>query len=351
IGNRLGRIILRAMAAQPGDRFPNVGEMVIALESYLEESGLAKDKIPGELARYFQAPVPYEAALKARLLDHLTRRGQELMGKDDRAGALDAFDRVLTIDPENAKVLAILDGINRRTKLKHVGIATLAIVAIGGGAFAINEKAKVAPETPQFEGPPVHVELAGRAVVAHDDQPPPAPIDAAEPDAAPAVVIAPRLDAGRVATSEPDGGSVLAPVDIAVKVVQFSGSQYRLDRGRWQPVTSDTILVRVDKPVEIEVQNPSFEEVSQTLTRDSKNVMISMQLRPASVVAKCPVKTASVEIDGQSWKLDDAFTIKFDKNATSSKKTVKVRFIDKEIDAQDIEVNAGKLSEVTCALH
>src|SRR3984885_4363004 len=45
IGNRLGRIILRAMAAQPVDRYPAIGEMVIALEGYLEETGLAPDKV------------------------------------------------------------------------------------------------------------------------------------------------------------------------------------------------------------------------------------------------------------------------------------------------------------------
>src|SRR5437868_9583434 len=63
VGNRLGKIMLRAMALQPSDRFPNIGEMVIALDAYLEESGTAADKLTSELARYFKAPVPYEQAL------------------------------------------------------------------------------------------------------------------------------------------------------------------------------------------------------------------------------------------------------------------------------------------------
>src|SRR5947207_3319532 len=66
IGNRLGRIILRAMAAAPGDRFPAVSEMVIALEGYLDESGIAHDKVAGELGRYFQGPTAYEQALRDR---------------------------------------------------------------------------------------------------------------------------------------------------------------------------------------------------------------------------------------------------------------------------------------------
>src|SRR5207248_3048146 len=45
IGNRLGRVILRAMAAAPADRYPAIGEMVLAIEAYLEESGISKDKV------------------------------------------------------------------------------------------------------------------------------------------------------------------------------------------------------------------------------------------------------------------------------------------------------------------
>src|SRR5205807_2149511 len=91
IGNRLGRIILKAMAAQPKDRYAAISEMVLAIEGYLDESGLPKDKIPSELARYFKAPASYEAALKERLLDHLARRGRERLDADDRSGALDVF--------------------------------------------------------------------------------------------------------------------------------------------------------------------------------------------------------------------------------------------------------------------
>src|SRR5512138_639183 len=94
IGNRLGRIILRAMAAEPADRFPNVGEMVLALEAYLEESGVQADKVATELARYFEAPVAYEQAFETRLVEHLTTRGSKLLATNDRSAALDVFDRV-----------------------------------------------------------------------------------------------------------------------------------------------------------------------------------------------------------------------------------------------------------------
>src|SRR5215510_9878433 len=123
IGNRLGRVILRAMAAAPNDRFAAVSEMVIALEGYLDETGIAHDKVAGELGRYFQGPAAYEQALKGRMIDHLTRRGGKLLADDDRAAALDVFDRVLTIDPQNSRVLEILDGINRRKRRRINAIA------------------------------------------------------------------------------------------------------------------------------------------------------------------------------------------------------------------------------------
>src|SRR5687767_10203904 len=88
IGNRLGKIILRAMAAEPADRYAGIGEMVLALESYLEESGIPTDKVQAELGRYFQAPPAYELALEERLVDHLTRLGQDKLAQDDRAHAL-----------------------------------------------------------------------------------------------------------------------------------------------------------------------------------------------------------------------------------------------------------------------
>src|SRR5688572_27614577 len=118
IGNRLGKIILRAMAAEPADRYAAIGEMVTALEGYLEESGIPTDKVQAELGRYFQAPPAYELALEERLVDHLTRRGQELLANDQRAAALDIFDRILTIDANNEKVISILDRINRQTRIK-----------------------------------------------------------------------------------------------------------------------------------------------------------------------------------------------------------------------------------------
>jgi len=151
IGNRLGRIMLRAMAEKPSDRFQAISEMVIALEGYLEESGLAHDRVAGELGRYFDAPAAYEQALKDRMVDHLTRRGQKLLADDDRPAALDVLDRVLTIDPSNPKVLGILDGINRRKRLRVHATAVGLVALLGMGAWRVHHDA----QPPALEAPAV----------------------------------------------------------------------------------------------------------------------------------------------------------------------------------------------------
>src|SRR5262245_50497095 len=173
IGNRLGRIILRAMAAQPSDRFPAIGEMVLALEGYLEESGIAHDKVAGELGRYFQAPGAYELALKERMIDHLTRRGQDQLAADDRAAALDVFDRVLTIDPKNPRVLEILDGINRR-KRRRANLAAAGFVGVlAVCAWMVHRNAEPPPAdpTPALEAPGASPLAPRRTEIAHVEMP------------------------------------------------------------------------------------------------------------------------------------------------------------------------------------
>ena len=100
------RIILRSMARMPGDRFRDMGEMLAALERYLDGSGLGGVK--DELARFFKAPAPYEMALKARLVDHLLRRARDCLTAGNQPVALEQLDRVLAIDPVNPHVTEIL---------------------------------------------------------------------------------------------------------------------------------------------------------------------------------------------------------------------------------------------------
>ena len=111
VGAELAKIIAKAMAPEPGDRYPTMAAMVADLEAYLAGSGLGSAK--DELARYFAAPAAYELALGARLIDHLLRRAKaELPTR--RAHALELLDRVLQIEPQHEGARALLASIERQ---------------------------------------------------------------------------------------------------------------------------------------------------------------------------------------------------------------------------------------------
>jgi len=364
IGNRLGKIILRAMAAAPNDRYPAIGEMVLALDAYLEESGIDTEKVTSELARYFKAPGPYEAALKERLVDHLTRRGQKLLGNGEQAPALDVFDRVLTIDPQNEKVLAILDGLNRRARVKTVAIGALAVGAITAGGYMVHKRSQppepqpppdpsmivvhtgsASTQTSHVEAPPIDID-AGVAVVAIDANPQ-RPTNGGSGGGS-SVVVTPPIDAGVVDQ----------PVEVTVRAT-VAGAEWRFPGGTWQAVAGTSFVVPVTAPTTIEVQHECCQTVSVDLDRGKRAAIASLQFRPAILKAVCAVPDAVVsvewkkngEIQTRTPSLGAPMTITFDQNATNSSRSITVEFTNGEkTDSQTVTVNAGKTTEVKCAL-
>ncbi len=353
IGNRLGRMILKAMAAMPDDRYSAVGEMVLALEAYLEESGLPPDKIPAELARYFTAPASYEEALRTRLVDTLTRAGQTKLEGDDRSGALDVFDRVLTIEPENEKVLAILDRLNRRARLKTALFAVVGVGVLCVGGYAIHERGTAATSAPNIVVPIGSDSRDGQ--VAHEVRPPDAAqIAAVIPDARAEVMVAAPRDANRPALvpadAAPDAAAPLEPVQVKINGL-FAGSQYRIGgQGPFLP-TGDTLLLKVLEPIKLEIQNACCVPIDMQLDHNTKSFQAPMELRPASVTPKCEVADVSVIVDNEAWPLGSTKSVTFDTNATDSQHVFTIAFVgSKKIkeDPHTVTVHAGTELEVKC---
>jgi serine/threonine-protein kinase len=363
IGNRLGRIILRAMAAQPGDRFPAIGEMVLALEGYLEESGIAPDKVAGELGRYFEAPAAYEQALKERMIDHLTRRGQHQLATDDRAAALDIFDRILTLDPHNARVLDILDGLTRRKRLRTLAIATGFAVLLGFCAWMIHRNAQPPAADPPpnviapADSPPpgsasthvVYLEIPAIPVVpaipAIRDSPAdvasaPAPPDAAR-TASPPHPAAP-LDAAVVATA----------IATQIRISPAKNAEYAVGNGPRKPVPDDGIIhleLLADTEIHVFSLTKCCQEESK-IVRPGADVTIVMPYLPGRVMPSCSENpTAEVRIGGVSARLDHTFAIPIG-DSTDETRTVTVEFLGDHVDPKPIKVTvqAGKTREVPC---
>lgn len=332
------------MAQAPTERYQAIGDMVIALEAYLEESGVAAEKVTGELAHYFAAPASYESELAVRIVDALTQAGQKHLSAQQRAAALDAFDRVLTIDPRNPGVRAILDRLHRRSRAKWVATAAIGAAVLSLCGYAIQQRAQPLPaSTPAFDvavAPPVSPQTKR---IVYDDPPPAQPqatdtptARAASPNEAPS----PPVDAPLAATL----------VEVAVAVV---GSEYRVDNETtWHSIEGKEFTISVADRAIVEIRNPYCPSVKVALERAVPHVDVAQPFSPASIVAKCSTTDVSVSIDGASFTLDSPKSIEFDKNALSKDREVAVVFTgSKAIDRQQVLVTAGQLVEVRCALH
>jgi eukaryotic-like serine/threonine-protein kinase len=357
IGNQLGRILDRAMAREPADRYPAMSEMVIALESYLDDCGL--EEPASELARYFQAPTAYEVALRARVIDHLARRGKAQLSHN-HAAALDAFDRVLTLDPGNAEVLAALDRVALRRKTVRAIAATAVLVALAGAWILIQRVTASPPVMPL--APIVATAEPSRTAVAYDNPPPPPPpggdptIEAPAEGSAgsgregsPPDHPADRSTKGASATTT---GPALPPVAPAVVVVSPASSEVRIDDGPWQRVAQRLSVPIDDDGVRVTVRNDSCcESQSRTLTRadGGTQVAISLDFLAAQIIPRCAVADVEVKVDGKLAPLGSPASIPFGAT-TRTQRTVVVEFLGDRIDRHQVTVHPAEQQEVACAL-
>ncbi|MBK9033290.1 MAG: serine/threonine protein kinase [Myxococcales bacterium] len=352
VGGELGRIIVKAMAADPADRYPTMTAMVADLEGYLDGSGLGTPK--DELARYFAAPAVYEVALGQRLVDHLLRRAKaELPTR--HALALDLLDRVLTIDPDHEGARLLLASIERRHRWRRVAVGVGLVVLAGGGGWGLRHALR-GGATPR---PAIDAAVAADAAV---DAPP--PVDAG------------ALDAGDLdASAEPIDADVDAPIDdpgprradahallpappedaAAARTFTLSVSppdaEVRIGEGPWQrylgghaelpaPTAATGRTVRRDDCCE-----PSQRRVGPESA--GGRIAIALGFLPAQLTPRCARADVQVEIDGHTARLDKPTLITF--GGALTQRQVTVRFIGDTITSQKVTVRYAEAKEVTCA--
>ena len=358
IGNQLGKIILRAMARLPADRFPTVGAMLADLESYLAGSGLTGDK--EELARYFANPAAYELALGARLTDHLVRRARTEVGRD-RAGALELLDRVLTIDPKHAGALDLMRGLERKQRWRRSAAAVALAVAAGGGAWGLRRT--LDSGGPRLIGAtdggavgldagPLAIDAAVAATLdaaPNDSGATPEPIDAREPlaatDARRPEVLPVKVDA-RPIDAAVVGGVVTLRVSPA-------DAEIRIGTGPWQRALGGTLAVPAPSvATEVEVRAAGCEPKTITIGPDQagKPVPVLLDFLAAQVTPTCADATVEVRFDGVAVALGKTRTVPFGAT-TMTTRNVTVEFIGGDpprVDKHAIVVHPAEQTEVAC---
>ncbi len=130
----LARIITRALAHRPDDRYPDVTPICDDLTAYLTEAGLTD--VRAELRAYFADPAAYDQALPKRLAAALTESARTQLAAGRRAKAMELWNRVLAFDPDNETVNAALRRLQGRRRLQQAMTAAALVAAATGGVLA-----------------------------------------------------------------------------------------------------------------------------------------------------------------------------------------------------------------------
>jgi len=362
VGSELGNIIKKAMAQEPDDRYPDISAMHDDLKRYLQGSGFKE--FEAESARFFAAPASYEMALRARLMDALTRSGRELL-EENRVAALEKFNRVLTMDPDNSEVLSEIDKLSRQRRGVRILMLAGAVVVAGLFAFLarglFDGDSSAAPAASDAALADAAVALTvpadtdGALVLTADA----APSDAlTPPDAAPTGAIKrPRPDSGnRPPRRKPDAGiTVLTPARKSFTLVVYPrNSEYRVGAGPWTKIKGTRVgLEAPGEARSVEVRNPAC-CVSQTRpipVIPGGVVDVTLGWLPAQITAECDVPGARVQIDNKAASLGTTIVQPIGASTTGQRTVEIVFFTDdgKRFKKQPVRVRYKETKVVKCA--
>jgi eukaryotic-like serine/threonine-protein kinase len=153
VADRLSRVISRALAKKPDDRYPTMSAFVEDLKHYVADAGL--EDVRGELARFFTDPDGYERDLRPRTVAGLVATGMREQAAGKLARALECWNRALAIEPRNADVLRALHRIEGRRRVHRTLVALGGAALLAGliwGAFRVARDDVRAPVAPAIAG-------------------------------------------------------------------------------------------------------------------------------------------------------------------------------------------------------
>ena len=138
IGGKLTRIIRKLLEVEPAKRYASAIELERDLVGFIADVGI--DAPDQALAEYLKDPEVYSAALRDRTIEKLTALGEEAQRRGDRPTAMDYWNRVLSLDENNARVMAQVQQLGRRNALRRHAlraVGALVVVALAVGAYTL----------------------------------------------------------------------------------------------------------------------------------------------------------------------------------------------------------------------
>jgi len=142
VSDQLARVIAKALARKPEDRYATITIMVDELRGYTADAGLGGPS--EELRTYLTEPDEYDRTVIPRMVSALVESGVREQTAKHRARALELWNRALAFEPDNRAVLSELQRLERGERLRRwvIGGTVLAIlVAMATGALFLARKA------------------------------------------------------------------------------------------------------------------------------------------------------------------------------------------------------------------
>jgi serine/threonine protein kinase len=134
LSDELAEIIATCLQRDRRHRYSHAGKLRDALADYL--TGLGFPRVNEELSSFFADPESYKKAARQRIVAALLERSERHLAEKRTPRALASLNQVLALDGQNARALAMLDGLNRAKRRRlwvkrgiQAGI-TLAVLAV-----------------------------------------------------------------------------------------------------------------------------------------------------------------------------------------------------------------------------
>jgi tRNA A-37 threonylcarbamoyl transferase component Bud32 len=286
IADRLSRVISRALARKPDDRYPTAAAMVADLRAYVADAGL--DSAREELHKYFTDPDGYEQNLPPRVVLALVASGKREQAAGKLARALECWNRALALEPRNADVLKALNRLEGRRRVLGSAVIIAGAAGLAGliwGAFKLAREDVPRPMIAAIAGPrvsqtwardaaaaaalhPAAVSAQARAAAQRERKQPkasgrevPQPSPHHEADSPGRALATARVE------NAPRGSRakktfVLAPTPMGVSVLLDGKKQFSFD------VDRNTIDVPWDGPHVVEFQHERYEPYAFKLGPD-----------------------------------------------------------------------------------
>jgi serine/threonine-protein kinase len=150
VSSQIQGLIDQCMQPDPAKRYQTARQVADAIGVLLVELGLSEPEFVG---RFLDAPTDYEATLREPLTEAYVALGHKALQSRDTGSAMQHFDRVLGLEPQNEEVRKILSRLARRTRfgraLKIAGIVGASLtVLIWASASLWTYVMTIAPDEP-----------------------------------------------------------------------------------------------------------------------------------------------------------------------------------------------------------